>query len=53
MKLDMDTIQFEYRAEVQELMNVVGKYVSEHPEEKNNQTLKEFYEKLDVMDMSW
>lgn len=27
MKKDMDKIQFEYRAEIQELMKVIDKYV--------------------------
>ena len=49
----MDTIQFETRAEVEEVMEAIGKYVSAFPAEKDNQTLKRLYELLDVMDMTW
>lgn len=53
MKKNMDTIQFESRAELQELMKVVDKYVNQNPEEKGNKTLKRFFDLLDVMDMEW
>lgn len=53
MRRDMDKIQFENRAEVEELLKAVGKYVATYPQEKDNQTLKEFYDLLDVMDMAW
>lgn len=53
MKRIMDKVQFEYRAEVQEMMNVLEKYVDAYPKEKDNQTVKQFYNFLDVMDMEW
>lgn len=53
MKQDMDKIQFEYRYELNDLMEVIDKYVKQNPEEKNNKTLKRFFELLDVMDMQW
>ena len=53
MKQNNDTIKFEYRAEVQELMKVINRYVKQNPEEKKNEILKEFFEKLDDMDMCW
>lgn len=53
MKLNMDKIQFEQRYEIQELMNVIDKYVKQNPDEKNNKILEEFFNKLDAMDMSW
>ena len=53
MKKDMDKIQFEYRAEIQELMKVIDKYVKENPSEKENKTLERFFDLLDVMDMEW
>ena len=53
MKRLMDTIQFESRAEVQELMGAIAKYVEQNPKEKDNQILKEFYARLDIMDMEW
>ena len=53
MKRNMDTIQFEYRKEVEEIINVISKYVEQNPEEKNNETLKRLYDLLDIMDMEW
>lgn len=53
MKQDMDKIQFESRAEIGELIRVVEKYVDTYPKEKDNKTLKEFYNLLDVMEMGW
>lgn len=53
MKKELDKIQFEYRAEIQELMKVIDKYVKQNPEEKNNKTLERFFDLLDVMDMEW
>lgn len=53
MKLKMDTIQFEYRQEVQELMKVIDKYVKQNPDEKQNKILEDFFDKLDMMDFTW
>lgn len=53
MKRNMDTIQFESRAEVGELIRVIEKYVDAYPKEKDNKTLKELYNQLDVMEMEW
>lgn len=53
MKKDMDTIQFEHRYEVQELIKVIDKYVRQNPVEKSNETLKQFFDLLDVMDIEW
>ena len=53
MKLNMDTIQFEYRQEVQELMKVIDKYVKQNPDEKQNKILEDFFDKLDMMDFTW
>lgn len=53
MKQIMDKIQFEYRAEVQEILSIIEKYVDAYPKEKDNKTLKQFYNLLDEMDMSW
>lgn len=53
MQKNMDTIQFETRAEVEEVLEAIGKYVKAFPKEKDNQTLKTLYELLDVMDMTW
>lgn len=53
MKRQLDTIQFETRTEVSEVLNVIAKYVKEHPAEKDNKTLRELYNLLDVMEMDW
>lgn len=53
MKKDMDAIQFESRAEVGKLIRVLEKYVDAYPKEKDNQTVKELYNLLDVMEMEW
>lgn len=53
MQREMASIEFEYRAEVQELMNVIDKYVKQNPKEKENKILEQFFNYLDVMDMEW
>lgn len=53
MQKILDKIQFEYRSEIQELINVIEKYVDAYPKEKDNNTVKEFYDLLDAMDMEW
>lgn len=52
MKLELDTIKFENRYEVIEMLKAVEKYMEQNPKEKN-ETVKRFYDLLDVMDMSW
>lgn len=53
MKKDMDKIQFESRREVGEMLRVLEKYVDAYPKEKDNRTVKELYNLLDVMEMEW
>lgn len=53
VKKSNDTIQFESRAELAALMNVLSKDVKQNPAEKDNRTLKEFYNLLDIMEMEW
>lgn len=53
MKKNMDTIQFESRAEVGEIIRVLEEYIDAYPKEKDNQTVKELYHLLDVMEMEW
>ena len=53
MKRNMDTIQFESRYEIEELMKVIDKYVKQNPEEKENSELKRFFDLLDAMHMEW
>lgn len=53
MKKNMDTIQFETRTEVEEVMKILEKYVDAYPREKDNETVKKLYNLFDVMDMEW
>ena len=53
MQKNLDTIQFEYRYEIQEIMKMIDKYIKQNPEEKKNKTLERFFDLLDVMDMEW
>lgn len=53
MKKNMDSIQFESRAELNELMKVIDKYLKRNQDEKENKTLKRLFDLLGVMDMEW
>ena len=53
MKLHMDSIQFESRAEIGELIKALEEWVEAHPRDKKTETVKELIGKLDVMSMSW
>ena len=53
MRAEMDTIQFESRAEIKVIMGVINTYVEQNPEEKQNEILEAFFNCLDVMDMTW
>ena len=53
MQRNMDTIQFETRNEINELMKAIDKYVKQNPKEKQNKILVRFFDLLDVMDMEW
>lgn len=50
MKLNMDSIQFESRAEIGEVIHALEVYQDEHGKDE---TLSELVEKLDIMSMSW
>lgn len=49
MKKNNDSIQFENRGELAELLRVVGEYVKQNPKEKNNKILQRFYNLIDIM----
>ena len=53
MKKELDKIQFESRAEINEIIRVLEKYVDAYPKEKDNRAVKELYNLLDVMEMEW
>ena len=50
MIMDMDTIQFESRREIEAIMKVLDEWLDMHP---NDKTVEELYNKLDVMHMNW
>jgi len=53
MKRHNDTIQFDSRAEVGEVLHAIGKYLEQNPKEKKNKTLERFYRLLDMMEFEW
>lgn len=50
MKLNNDSITFESRLEIGEIIKALETYQEEHGK---NQTINELIDKLDVMEMSW
>lgn len=53
MKKSLDTIKFESRSELEELMKAINKYIKQNPSEKDNRTLERLYDLLDTMHMEW
>jgi hypothetical protein len=54
MKLEMDTIQFESRSEIGEIINALEEWQDLHSDaDKKAKTVKELIDKLDVMSMCW
>ena len=53
MKANGDSIQFEYRSEISEILDAIAIYASQNLEGKNSLTIKEFYNLLLVMEMNW
>ena len=53
MKRDMASIEFESKAEVETVLNVLSAYMEQHPAENDEPAVRQLYEYLDVMDMSW
>lgn len=50
MKMELDTIQFESRAEIGTIINALEEWQEEHGEDA---TVQELIDKLDVMGMCW
>lgn len=46
--MNMDTIVFESRVEIEEIITAL-----ENSKDKDNETVKELIDKLDVMHMNW
>ena len=53
MKQINGTLEFESPAELEEMMEMVTKYISAYPAEKDNAIIKDFYYKLELMKMTW
>lgn len=53
MKLEMDTIQFESRVEIGEIIRALEEWQDEHKDDRKADTVKELIGKLDVMSMCW
>lgn len=50
MIMEMDTIQFESKFEIEAVMKVLDKWLDMHPDDK---TVEELFNKLDVIHMNW
>lgn len=53
MILDMDTIQFESRAEIGTIIKALEEWQESHKSHKADDTVQELIDKLDAMSMSW
>lgn len=53
MKLEMDTIQFESRAEIGEIIRALEEWQDMHKGDRKEDTVKKLIDKLDVMSMCW
>jgi len=53
MKMNMDTIQFENRTEIGELIIALEEWQEDHKTDGKNRVVQELIDKLDAMCMSW
>ena len=53
MRRSSDQITFESSSEIEELMEVIAKYVKQNPSEKDNDILKRFYYLLEELTFIW
>lgn len=53
MKKNMDTIQFENRYEIDEVVDALQTYIKEHPNNSNKDTINKLIDLLNVMYMEW
>ena len=49
MRKEMDKIQFESRSEIQNVMEMINKYVYQNPKEKRNETFIDDKKKPDIL----
>ena len=53
MKQNMDTIQFESRKEIGDIIKALEEWQENHKRDSKNDTVKELINKLDIMGMNW
>ena len=53
MNLNMDSIQFENRTEIGEIILALEEWQESHPIDSKNRTVQELIGKLDAMSMCW
>ncbi len=53
MKLNMDSVQFESRYEIGEIIKALEEWQTAHKGDSKADTVQELIEKLDVMSMNW
>lgn len=53
MKLNMDSIQFESRYEIGEIIQALEEWQESHKKDQKSETVQELIGKLDAMSMSW
>ena len=53
MKLEMDTIVFESRREIEDVLSALEQFLDEHPDVSESVAVKQLADKLDVMHMNW
>lgn len=53
MKKGMDTIQFESRRELEEIIIALNTFLEEHPNNHVSKTAETLRDQLDVMHMEW
>lgn len=53
MKKTNDSIKFEYRIEVNEILTALETFVKEHPAEENKETVEETIKLLNKIYMDW
>ena len=53
MKLNMDSIQFENRSEIDDIILALEEWKKSHVKDNKSETVQELINKLDSMYMSW
>jgi hypothetical protein len=53
MELSYDSVQFESRAEIGEIIRALEEWKATHKDDPKMETVQELINRLDVMSMSW